>query len=53
MILGRIEVPGYLPRDSAGVERVLEAAGIKSQSRPEELTVEQWDVLAGQLMESP
>ncbi len=53
VILGRIEVPGYLPRDSAGVERVLEAAGIKSQSRPEELTVEQWDVLAGQLMESP
>jgi 16S rRNA (adenine1518-N6/adenine1519-N6)-dimethyltransferase len=51
VILGRVEVSGYLPLDAVGVERILAGAGIKPQSRPEELTVGQWDALAGQLME--
>lgn len=50
VILGRVEVPGYLPRESADVLRDLAAAGINPQSRPEELTVGQWDALAAQLM---
>ena len=51
-ILGRVEVPGYLPCDPDGVARILAGAGIEPQSRPEELAVGQWDALAGQLLET-